>query len=234
MTTAVFALTAAAPAHGAEHRIERNRENQVVRVRLPAHRRVVALSFDDGPNPQYTPAILRMLAKYHDRATFFMEGQFVQQWPDVARSVAAQGHEVANHTWDHPDIRHLHRAALVQQLERTTAAFAAAGLPRPTLFRPPKGASNAEDDLAVRSTGMTTAGWTAGLCVEKYIRNRTPGAAMRAMVARARPGDILLAHDGGIPSRNATLQALPVLLAGLRARGYKVVTVGELLRLARS
>jgi len=233
MATAVIVLVGAAPARDGR-RVERNRENQIVRVRLPNHQRVVALSFDDGPDPRYTPVVLRMLATYRDRATFFMEGQFVQQHPDLARAVAAQGHEVANHTWDHPDLRRLDHAAIVHQLERASAAFEAAGLARPALFRPPKGAFNAADDLAVRSTGLTTAGWTPGLCVEKFVRRRTPDAAMRAMVARVRPGDILLAHDGGIPNRGATLQALPVLLAGLRSRGFKVVTVAELLRLARS
>jgi peptidoglycan/xylan/chitin deacetylase (PgdA/CDA1 family) len=228
IVAAAVALMGASP-------VQHSRDHQIVRVRVGAAAgRVVALSFDDGPNPAYTPTVLRLLAAHHARATFFMEGQFVQAWPDLARSVQAQGHEVGNHTWDHPDVRGLGRRRLQAQVRRTSAALAAAGLRPPGLFRPPKGDFNSAADGAVRATGLRTAGWTPGLCVEKYLRRFPADEAMRRMVDRVRPGDILLAHDGGIPSRARTMDALPLLLAGLEARGFRVVTVGELVAAARS
>jgi peptidoglycan/xylan/chitin deacetylase (PgdA/CDA1 family) len=228
IVVAALALLGAAP-------LQRSQDNQIVHVHVGAAAgRVVALSFDDGPNPAYTPTVLRLLAAHHARATFFLEGQFVEQWPDLARSVQAQGHEIGNHTWNHPDVRVLGRGGVQAQVRRTSAAFTAAGLKPSDLFRPPKGNFNPVADRAVRAIGLRTAGWTPGLCVEKYLRHDPPGEAMRRMVDRVRPGDILLAHDGGIPSRARTMDALPLLLAGLEARGFRVVTVGDLLGTARS
>lgn len=206
--------------------------NLITRVRTTA--KVVALSFDDGPDVRWTPAVLDDLDRYHAHATFFMEGRYVRRSPWLARQVVERGHEVANHTYDHPDLRPLDAATVRREITRADQAFAAAGLPQPTLFRPPKGYFDADAATAVASQGLLDVGWTRGLCVEARARHAaTPAEGMQHLLDRVTPGAILLAHDGGIPDRSRTLKALPVLLAGLYARGYRVVTVSELLAMAR-
>lgn len=193
--------------------------------------RVVALSFDDGPDPRWTPSILDALDRHGARATFFLQGEHVDAHPALAREVAARGHEVANHTYDHVELPDLDAVAVIDQVQRANAALAAAGLPAPALFRPPKGRFDREAGAAVRTTGLLTAGWTDGLCMEKRVKQGPAG--IEQMLSEVRPGAILLGHDGGEPDRAATVAALPSLLAGLQAQGYRVVSVSELLALAR-
>ena len=195
-------------------------------------RRVVALSFDDGPSARWTPTVIDLLAAHDAHATFFLEGQFVAAEPAIARRLVAQGHEVGNHTYTHPDLRTLTGKQVRAELDAADEAFADAGLPAPEWFRAPKGRYDAEADAAVRAAGLTTVHWRRGLCLEKYTRGHSPDEAAALLLARVRPGDILLAHDGGIPNRTATMQALPALLDGLARAGYQVVTIGELLALA--
>lgn len=195
---------------------------------------VVALSFDDGPDPRYTPAILDILDDFDVKATFFMEGDHVGSNERLARRVLIRGHEVGNHTFDHSDLLSLDTAGVKDQLDRADRAFASADIDRPTLFRPPRGRFDTDAAAAVREAGLVNAGWTHGLCIERWTRRLPPDAAMQAMLARVRPGAILLGHDGGEHDRTNTVQALPFLLQGLRDRGFRVVTVGELLALSRS
>jgi peptidoglycan/xylan/chitin deacetylase (PgdA/CDA1 family) len=205
-------------------------EAVLTRVQVPRRDRVVALTFDDGPDPRYTAAVLADLARFHDHATFFLEGQFVQRHPELARAEVAAGDELGNHTYDHRDLRGLDPAAARREIDLTKAAFAQAGLPPAAWFRPPKGHLRRADARVVRAEGLETVLWTRTMCVELWTRHHPATSAMRLMLERVRPGEILLAHDGGIPDRRATLRALPSLLAGLHAEGYRVVTVSELVR----
>lgn len=195
-------------------------------------RRVVALSFDDGPHPDHTPYVLDVLRRYDAHATFFDEGDAVVARPDLVRRTVAEGHEVANHTFTHRDLPPLHFGEVVEEIERTARAFADAGVDPAPLFRPPRGQFDREAADAVRSTGLTTVGWD--VCVERHLAQSPDDAhAVTAMLDRVRPGSIVLAHDGGVPDRQRTMAVLPALLEGLRARGFAIVTVGELLRDAR-
>lgn len=225
----ITATPAGAGSHDASGVVWSRHEARTI-LGVRTHRRIVALSFDDGPS-KWTPFVLDQLARYHDRATFFVEGQFVQANPDLARLVVQRGNEIGNHTFSHPDLPRLSAAQVEAEINQANAAYAKAGLPKPHFFRPPKGHYDAEDARGVAATGLTNIEWTGGLCLEKWTRRSGPDQAVQAMLARVRPGDILLAHDGGIPNRTATMKALPLLLEGLRAKGYEVVTVGQLLAL---
>lgn len=195
-------------------------------------RRAVALSFDDGPHPDYTPYVLDVLRRHDAHATFFDEGDAVVARPDLVRRTVAEGHEVANHTFTHRDLPPLHFGEVVDEIERTARAFADARVDPAPLFRPPRGQFDREAADAVRTTGLTTVGWD--VCVERYLAQFSDDAqAVTAMLDRTGPGSIVLAHDGGEPDRRRTMAVLPALLEGLRARGYEIVTVGDLLRDAR-
>jgi len=190
--------------------------------------RMVALSFDDGPDPHYTPSVLTILEVARAHATFFDTGLHVSMYPSLARQTIAAGHEVANHTWDHPVLSHLAADQVAIELNRTSAMFAQVGLPNNDLFRPPYGAYNQRANGAVERTGKRVIGWD--LCMEKELRGRTVEAAVADMMSRVHPGSIILAHDTGPIDRSRTIEALPLLLEALHQRGLRVVTVSTLLR----
>lgn len=187
---------------------------------------VVGLSFDDGPDPRWTPTVLSALAGAGARATFFVTGEHVRAHPELLRDVVAAGHEIANHTDSHPHIQDLSVAEVRAEVQRAAAAIAEAGAPAAPWFRPPRGRYDDGVLVAVTEEGLQTVGWT--VCLERWLR-RGPALGVEEAVARVRPGAIVLAHDGGIPDRSATVAALPAFLARLSEKGFRVVTVGEVL-----
>ncbi len=125
-------------------------------------RPIVYMTFDDGPNYGPTVDILNTLARHNAKATFFVTGNAVGRYPDVARRIVNDGHGIANHTVDHPQLTSLSDAGVLSQLQRTTQLVSDATGVRTTCYRPPYGATNARvHNLAVQS-GLTNAGWTAG------------------------------------------------------------------------
>jgi peptidoglycan/xylan/chitin deacetylase (PgdA/CDA1 family) len=204
-----------------------------VLARVRADQPLVALTFDDGPSI-YTAQVLDTLAEYDIKATFFLIGRNVERYPELARRELAEGHAVGNHTYSHPmwaaieDSRHLER-----ELEGGALAIQRATGFRPTLFRPPHGwRSPWMVQLACRD-GYTVVTWS----VSPDDWRRPPAQVIaNRVLQQVRPGMIVLLHDGldmrvSPPMRN-TLDALPALIEGLRAKGYRLVTVPELMRLS--
>jgi peptidoglycan/xylan/chitin deacetylase (PgdA/CDA1 family) len=194
--------------------------------RVPVRERVVALSFDDGPDPRWTPQILRDLAAHDAHATFFEIGDNALAHRDLVAAVLAAGNEIGNHTLDHRHLPDLTTGEVHAELTLGSEALVRAGAPRPTLFRPPLGMTDERVAEAARANGLQTVYWQA--CVEKFVNHTDVTAGTNALLRRVRPGAIILAHDGGIPDRSRTMQAIPQLLDGLQKRGYRVVTVSEL------
>jgi peptidoglycan/xylan/chitin deacetylase (PgdA/CDA1 family) len=197
-------------------------------VRMVTHRRVVALSFDDGPDPRYTPVALRALRRAGDHATFFALGASALAHRGLIAAELRAGHEVANHTFDHPHLRLLGPRAIAAEIDHGRSALIAAGAPEPRLFRAPFGEFDwrAARHAARRHELMVA--WS--LTVERALNGHSIRHAVAWLMHRVRPGVIILAHDGRL-NRERTMQALPLLLAELRHRGYRVVTVSELLRI---
>ncbi|MFJ9631820.1 polysaccharide deacetylase family protein [Streptomyces sp. NPDC101175] len=178
----------------------------------------IALTFDDGPAVTYTATLLKYLAQYKARATFFTVGQNVAAHPELVRAEAKAGHEVGNHSWSHPDLTRLTTAQVKQQLERTSAAITAATGTAPTLFRPPYGAVNAQVKAA---TSMSPVLWTLDTEDWKY-RDATKVAD--TVIAKATRNDVVLMHD----IHPTSVAAVPEILRTLSARGYHFVTVSRL------
>jgi peptidoglycan-N-acetylglucosamine deacetylase len=196
--------------------------------RGPAGERRIALTFDDGPDPAWTPRVLDRLAAAGVHATFFVVGERAERAPDVVRRMAAEGHEVGNHSWSHKSLWLCGPRATTAEIARAHEAIAAlAGTP-PRHFRPPWGMVNAAMFTALRRVGERCVFWSI------QPEGQRPVPATRQVdyvVARARPGSIVDLHDAeGTPAAGARLlEGLPALLQGLRARGYAFTTVADLL-----
>jgi peptidoglycan/xylan/chitin deacetylase (PgdA/CDA1 family) len=177
----------------------------------------VALTIDDGPSPQYTPQILRVLEEHDVRATFSMVGQNVAYYPQVAREVASAGHLIANHTWSHQDLAVLPAAAMRDEVTRAAAEIHAATERRPSLFRAPYGAwSPALLDYCA-AQGLTPLDWSVD--PQDWAR---PGvsAIVQNILRTTRSGSIILEHDGG-GDRSQTVAALKIVLPRLLDEGFR-------------
>ncbi len=184
----------------------------------------IALTFDDGPNPYYTPQILAILQQYGVKATFFDVGYLVADYPNIVRQEYNQGNIVANHSWSHPDLTHFSGQVIQSQLTSTTNIIQATIGVRPTFFRPPYGAVNYTVLSQARILHYTTVMWDGS--AEDW---NMPG--VNAIVSRtlyyARNGAILLLHDGG-GNRAETVAALPIIIKTLKSRGFRFVTIQQL------
>jgi peptidoglycan/xylan/chitin deacetylase (PgdA/CDA1 family) len=191
----------------------------------PAPPRLIALTFDDGPYPVVTPLLLQTLRDLRVPATFFLIGRDADQFPDLARAIAADGHEIADHTLTHPDLDRLGDAAVAGELREGAAALERI-VPDPaerSMFRPPHGRYTAATLRAAQSAGYDTILWSD----DPGDWRAVPAAALRDHVlARATAPEILLLHSG----RQATVAIVPEVVAAFRKAGYRFVTVGTLLR----
>ena len=202
--------------------------------------RPVALTFDDGPDPNYTPDVLRILRRFRANATFFSIGVNALAHPGLVHDCLKAGHEIGNHTLDHDDLTRLDRAGVAAQLRGGSDAIVAAGAPRPRLFRPPKGRSDAVVREFADAEGYETVLWH--VCLERFIHHAGIEQGVRDLVEQVQPGTVILAHDGGhveapghpIVPRTATVAALPLLLEELRRHEYRAATITTVLGRART
>ena len=185
---------------------------------------LVALTFDDGPDPQNTPFILEVLSRYQAKATFFVVGEWVDKHPDLVRQAAAAGHQIASHSYSHRNVAGKSMEQIRGEIQATEdAVFKAAGV-RPNCFRPPYGRLNSrmlqvlvDKEYGVVLWSLDSLDWKLGSAAQ--IAN--------LVVQEAKPGDIVLMHDGGGP-RPRTIKALDTILRQLSAKGFHFVTLDEL------
>jgi len=186
-------------------------------------RKIIALTFDDGPDPGLTPSVLKTLAAHQAHATFFVQGKQVKAHPEVLGQVLAAGHAIGNHSYSHPARPTATQAAI--QLQRTDNLVRKWAGRRPTCFRPPYGITAGH--LARLACGRQDAVvlWTLNSRDAEGFDSVSVTQRVRAL---AHPGDIVLMHDGS--GHLGTAKALPKIMDGLAAKGYAFVTVPELLR----
>ncbi|MED1791973.1 polysaccharide deacetylase family protein [Brevibacillus nitrificans] len=196
---------------------------------VPTNTKVMALTFDDGPDPEYTLQIAELLKQYNAKGTFFVVGSRAQAFPEVVRQLASEQHELANHTYSHPDVRRISSERLQTEMEKTQEAiFQSTGI-RPQLFRPPGGYySDAVVNIA-KKAGFLVVMWSWHQDTRDWS---DPGVQkiVNKVLNNARNGDIVLFHDYG-GDRKQTVQALRKILPELHKQGYQFVTVSEMMRL---
>ncbi len=185
----------------------------------------IALSFDDGPHPTFTPKILSLLEKYGIKATFFMIGCNVATYPSVARAVANEGHEIGNHTYTHPHMKQISLNVLREEIQKTEDILLQNGIAKPKLFRPPEGFRSEEQVKTLEGFGYQTVIWS--LDTHDW-QGRPTDEIVSVVLEGIQGGDILLFHD--YTSRhNTTITALERLIPKLLEDGYEFVTVSELM-----
>jgi peptidoglycan/xylan/chitin deacetylase (PgdA/CDA1 family) len=191
-------------------------------TRLATDDRAVALTFDDGPNPDATPLVLDALAARGVKATFFVLGRHAERWPDLVQRVADEGHSIGNHGYFHRKLHFKSPSYVRRDLELGTEAIERTSRVHPALFRAPHGFRSPWVTSIARSLGQRTVGWSLGV----WDSDR-PGveAIAERTVEGARPGSILLLHDGDgyDPSgdRVQTARAVPLIVDRLLAQDYR-------------
>lgn len=189
--------------------------------------KLVAFTFDDGPNPKWTPLFLDVFRNYGAKATFYVIGSHLEQYPDIARRVCEEGHELGNHSYSHPSFSKLSREGQLEELSRADQLIAGMTGRNPGTFRPPY--LDVNDDLlevsaergysVIHAANTESRDWEDATSADHIVETSR---------AQIRNGSILIYHDG-FGDRSATLEAISILIPELIESGYRLVTVSELL-----
>jgi peptidoglycan/xylan/chitin deacetylase (PgdA/CDA1 family) len=190
------------------------------------NRPFIAMTFDDGPSAALTPKLLDLLAAHHIKATFFVIGENVAEHPEIVARAAREGHEVASHSWSHPNLAKMSQESVRSQLQRTDDAIKSATGKSPTLLRPPYGSITEREKRWIHDEfGYDIILWD----VDPLDWKRPGSAVVRNRILKeTRPGSIVLSHD----IHPGTIEAMPSTLDELEAKGFKFVTVSELIGMA--
>ncbi|MBI5555498.1 MAG: polysaccharide deacetylase family protein [Elusimicrobia bacterium] len=193
--------------------------------------KMVALTFDDGPSKTYTPQVLAVLKKYNIKATFFMCGEQVTYYPELVKQVSSEGHEIANHSFSHPNLykykdKSKRGAVLAAEVVKTNALLEKLVMIKPAYFRAPYNYRDTETVKAINDLGLIYVGWTFSV---RDWEKPAPEAMVNMFNQNLIPGTILLMHDGG-GNRTNTIAALPGIIESAQKKGYRFVTLGEILK----
>lgn len=193
-------------------------------ISAPNEKKQIALTFDDGPHPSQTGRILDILDRYGVRATFFMIGVNVENYPDAAREVIARGHEVGNHTYTHSHLQSMGAYSLMREVNRCEDALESLCEYRPHLFRPPEGVINSSVETCAARGDYRLILWSLDT---KDWENKNAELIASRVLGEIQSGDIVLLHD--YVAKSKTPEALEIFLPKLLALGYEPVTVSALL-----
>ncbi len=189
-------------------------------------RKAIALTFDDGPSPDWTPEVLSILEQTSTKATFFMVGTHARSHGTLVAQRLA-GHEVGNHTWAHHDLAQMTYAQSYEAIHRAHLELSRLWGREPVLLRPPYGHIGGSMLLAASDLGYRVVLWNLQMLESDYRHN--PEGLVDYIAGSCRPGTIVLAHDTGANDRRIAINALPEMIARLRAEGFEFVTVSELM-----
>lgn len=191
-------------------------------------KKLIALTFDDGPNGKYTEAVLAILKENNAKATFFVCGDSTAAAPSIVKQEYAAGNEIGNHTYSHVNVAKLSENALKKELMKANEEIHKAINVYPVFFRPPYGASSARANRTLAQLGFKKITWD--YMVNDYNTKKTnPDKIASEIINHAHSGMIVDIHDGG-GNRNKTIAALPVIIKTLKNQGYEFVTVSTIVK----
>lgn len=194
--------------------------------------KVIALSFDDGPHPEYTIQILDILKEYDVKATFFVLGMHAEKYPSIIKRQVEEGHEIGNHSYSHINMRKATRKKIREEFEKTQEIIYSIANIRPKVFRPPYGNYNKEVIEIVSSDDIPIVLWTF-YQDSKDWSNPGVDSIINTTLSKVQNGDIILFHDYVYKNESHTVEALKTIIPKLIEKGYKFVTVSELLNISR-
>lgn len=205
---------------------------------IDTERKLVALTYDDGPSAVDTAALLKVLAKHEVKATFFLKGQNVLAFPDSVRDIHDAGHEIANHSYTHKAMYSFSKDDMLAEVQQTNEAINKVLGFTPELFRPPFLVQGAGLKRALSELGMLSIGANANGKDWEVI---DPKQIAASILDAIEPGNFILLHDGDGPnpnahqqqSRQATVEATSLIIEELVTRGYEFMTVGDMLAIER-
>lgn len=194
---------------------------------IQTEKKVVALTFDDGPHAKHTEQVLNLLDQYDAKGTFFILGQQAEKYPQIVRRMYETGHEIANHTYSHPYSKAVPK--VMKEIEQTNEILYSITGSWPKLFRPVEGYYMEELVTEVARGGYKLVMWSWHLDTEDW---KDPGVSriVDTVLTGVEQGDVVLFHDGG-GNREQTVQALEKILPELKKQGYRFVTISEMLKL---
>ncbi|MEG4394004.1 polysaccharide deacetylase family protein [Microcoleus sp. BROC3] len=194
-------------------------------AKLDSQHKAIALTFDDGPWPKTTTQILDILKENNIKATFFWVGRYLQSYPEIGKQVAAAGHAIGNHTWNHEYLKYNEYGA-AREIDRTSSLIEELTGVQTSIFRPPGGILNNGLVAYAQKRNYAVVMWSA----DSFDWRTLTESLMDNVMRQANSGGIVLMHDGG-GNRSRTVKALPDIIARLRKEGYIFVTVPELLQM---
>ncbi len=196
--------------------------------RVNTNRKVVALTFDDGPTPEYTQELLGILKAHDIKATFYLVGKVIERNEDETRAILNAGHEIGNHSWSHPRMVFKSQQFIANEIESTDKVIRAAGYSGVIHFRPPFGKKLVALPYYLNKTNRTSITWD--VAPERRLGDMaTTEEIVEYTLANTKPGSIILLHVM-YPSRKNSMQAVAGIITGLQAEGYEFVTVSELIK----
>ena len=189
--------------------------------------KMIALTFDDGPSPTFTPEVLDILKKGNAHGTFFVIAHEVEKYPDIVRRMVYEGNEIANHTYNHKYLNNISKEDLRAELNLAESVIKKAVGSKPKLFRPPGGYYNKEIVDVSKEQGYKVIIWSWEQQSGDWANPGTE-TIIRRVLKNVSSGNIVVFHDRG-GDRYQTIRALPPIIAELKKQGYKLVTVSEML-----
>ena len=192
--------------------------------------KVIALTFDDGPHPKYTNEILNILNKYDAKATFFVLGKFAEAYPEIIKRQWEEGHEIGNHTYSHININKVSKEKLQEEYEKTQNIIYSLTKNKPKLFRPPYGSFDEKTMDIVEMHNSIIVLWSAHQDSKDWS-NPEVEQIVNTTLSNIKNGDIILFHDYVYYDESHTVEALNRILPELKNRGYKFVTISQLIDL---
>jgi len=206
------------------------KEEKVVITSVETSQKAVALTFDDGPDPEKTSLVLDVLNKHNAHATFFVIGNLAEKQPQLLQKMAVQGHEVANHSYSHKDFASNDTDYFKDEIDKTNALINETTSQKPVLFRPPGGYLSDKLVELIKKENLTIAYWTWQQDSKDWKNGNSATSIANHIIKNIQPGQIILLHDGSSNGAQTAL-AVDILLDKLGKDGYRFITMSQLIKL---